>query len=70
MDRDKPVRPVNEDEVRPVASISGICNNCEAELTADLGVPAHCAVSTSKVTLLPPTVLGPEHILGLRYLLQ
>lgn len=42
VDRDKPVRPVNEDEVRPVASISGICNNCEAELTADLGFCPLC----------------------------
>ena len=34
--RDKPVRAVNESEVKPVSSITGICNKCEAELTGDL----------------------------------
>ena len=28
--RDQPVRPVNESEVKPVSSVTGICKNCDA----------------------------------------
>lgn len=34
--RDQPVRPVNESEVKPVSSVTGMCTNCEADLTEDL----------------------------------
>ena len=34
--RDQPVRSVNESEVKPVSSVTGICTNCEADLTGDL----------------------------------
>ena len=40
--RDQPVRTVNESEVKPVSSITGICNNCEADLTGDLGFCPLC----------------------------
>ena len=34
--RDQPVRSVNESEVKPVSSVTGVCTNCEADLTGDL----------------------------------
>ena len=34
--RDQPVRSVNESEVTPVRSVTGVCKNCEADLTGDL----------------------------------
>ena len=34
--RDQPVRSVNESEVKSVSSVTGICKNCEADLTGDL----------------------------------
>ena len=34
--RDQPVRPVNESEVKPVSSVTGVCTNCQADLTGDL----------------------------------
>ena len=34
--RDQPVRSVNESEVKPVSSVTGVCTKCEADLTGDL----------------------------------
>tara|TARA_X000001036_G_C20279784_1_gene643845 strand:+ start:153 stop:476 length:324 start_codon:yes stop_codon:yes gene_type:complete len=34
--RDLPVRSVNESEVKAVSSLTGVCTNCEADLSGDL----------------------------------
>ncbi len=40
--REEPVRTVNESEVKAVTSTTGICSNCEADLSGDLDFCSLC----------------------------